>query len=73
MNWQDAPYVYVIRPACPHCGATGYTIVRSSREPDGSVSRRCVCRSCSRRFFLVLETPVSGVGTLTARYVAHDD
>ena len=62
--WNDAPYAFFRLPCCPHCGSTERRItVRSSREADGSITRRTICGSCSGRYVLVLENdgpPESG-------------
>jgi len=55
--WSDTPIVFVVAPHCPSCGAMRPIIVRSEQGGDGSTSRRCVCRSCSSRFVVVVEPP----------------
>lgn len=58
VDWSVAPMAFVVAPHCPRCGALRPIIVRSMpREADGSSSRRCVCRKCSRPFVLVIEPP----------------
>jgi thiol-disulfide isomerase/thioredoxin len=54
-RWHDVPLVFIVAPSCPHCRAGKPIIIRSQTENDGSVTRRCVCRQCSRRFLLVVE------------------
>jgi transcriptional regulator NrdR family protein len=49
--------VIIPRCRCPVCGSTGYPIlVRTCTESDGSVSRRAICRGCSQRFVIVIDT-----------------
>lgn len=60
-SWQDAPLVFITAPHCPRCLAPRPIIIRSEQGGDGSVSRRCVCRSCSSRFVLVVEMPGDGL------------
>ena len=59
-TWDTAPLVFVEAICCPHCGALRPIIVRTSQGGDGSRSRRCVCRRCSRRFVVVVELPEIG-------------
>lgn len=54
-RWADAPIVFVVAATCPNCRAPKPIIVRSQSETDGSVSRKCICRRCSKRFVIVLE------------------
>ena len=58
-RWRDAPLVFLPPPPvahCPHCGFGGrHKIVRSHTERDGSVTRRCECGACNRRFIVVVE------------------
>lgn len=61
VSWQDAPLVFVVAPHCPRCLAPRPIIIRSEQGGDGSVSRRCVCRSCSSRFVVVIELPGDGL------------
>jgi hypothetical protein len=56
-GWADAPLVFVVRQRCPHCRSTlRPIIVRSEQNGDGSTTRKSVCRACSGRFKLVVET-----------------
>jgi hypothetical protein len=59
-SWVDVPLVTVIAPACPWCRALKPIPVRSEQNGDGSVTRRCVCRECSKRFKLLIEIPNFG-------------
>lgn len=62
-TWQSVPIVVVPRPCCPHCGDAGYPeIKRSAGGGDGSMSRKCVCRSCGGRWVLLIDpdVPVAG-------------
>ncbi len=64
-TWHDAPYAFFRLPSCPFCGSPERITVRSTRENDGSVTRRTICRQCSERYVLVLEPdelPRSGRG-----------
>ena len=56
-SWQDAPYVFIALPSCPSCGSLKPIIVRSESNGDNSTTRKCVCRSCSKRFLIVTEPP----------------
>ncbi len=57
-SWSDAEIVFVQAIACPYCQALRPIVVRSSPiESDGSRTRRCICRRCSRRFVVVVEPP----------------
>ena len=53
--WSSAPIAFFKLPACPFCGSPDRITVRSSREADGSTSRKTICRQCSQRYVLVLE------------------
>ena len=55
LTWSSAPICFVRAIVCPYCGSDRHTIVRSNRETDRSITRRCVCRTCSRRFLVVIE------------------
>jgi len=55
--WQDCLCVFVEAPACPHCRSLRFVRVRSQAGGDGSVTRRCICAACSRRFNVVVELP----------------
>lgn len=56
-SWTDAPMVFIPAVACPDCRAVKPIIIRSTRENDGSTTRRCVCRRCSVRFLAIIEPP----------------
>lgn len=53
--WDTAPHAFFALPSCPFCGSPERITVRSTRENDGSVSRKTICRACSGRYVLVLE------------------
>ena len=53
--WDSAPLAFFRMPSCPFCGSPDRITVRSTRESDGSITRRTICRSCSQRYVLVLE------------------
>ncbi len=56
-TWEDAPLVFTEMVCCPHCHTLRKPIViRTERGGDGSRSRKQVCRVCSRRWVLVIET-----------------
>ena len=59
-SWQNAPFIFVDAICCPACGDTRPIVVRSDRGDDGSRSRRCICRECSRRYIAVIEIPGFG-------------
>lgn len=71
-EWSAVPMVFIPRPprvACPHpgCGREGHIIVRSYTEPDGSaITRRVICRHCSRPFLVVVDAdlPAAGIETV---------
>lgn len=58
--WDDARCVHVTAGHCPHCHCLKYVRVRSEANGDGTVTRKCVCERCSRRFKLVIELPETG-------------
>lgn len=59
-SWDTVEMIFLTLPHCPHCGELDPVIVRTQpRETDGSFTRRCVCRSCSRRFLIVFEPPAN--------------
>ena len=60
--WSDAPLVFVTEIHCPSCLSPRPIIVRSVAGGDRSRSRRCVCRSCSGRFILVIEPSLPEFG-----------
>jgi hypothetical protein len=60
IDWQAAPYVFVVAPSCPHCGSAGYSKVRSEAGGDGSTTRKVICRGCSEPYRIVIELPDSG-------------
>lgn len=47
--------IYVTRPRCPFCGATGFEHKGTEQQGDGSVKRKKVCRSCQSKFAIVVE------------------
>jgi hypothetical protein len=55
--WATAKPVYISAPHCAYCHATRPHIIRSISENDGSVTRRCLCRSCGARCLVVIEPP----------------
>ena len=59
MRWDDEsiPMIFVEAISCPHCHQVKPIIVKTLDGGDGSKSRRCVCRSCSMRFVVVIELP----------------
>lgn len=59
-TWQDAPTITIwIVPTpptpCPNCGHSKPVIVRTEANGDGSSTRKCVCRRCSRKFKVAVE------------------
>lgn len=56
-SWADADLVFVTAIHCPRCLTTKPVIVRTVTENDHSVTRRYVCRRCSKRFIVVIEPP----------------
>jgi len=60
--WSTAPTVFIVAPACPHCGSDDLHRSRTDDNGDGSKTRFCSCVSCGGRFKLVVESaPVSGL------------
>ncbi|BBO34731.1 hypothetical protein [Lacipirellula parvula] len=59
VDWTNVPTVEIPPPPkayCPACQSGDFTIVRSMGDQgDGSVFRRCVCRSCSAPFLVVVD------------------
>ena len=56
-TWQNAEYIHIEIPHCPHCGATKFKTVRCEVGGDGSRSRKSICSGCSKRVILVFEMP----------------
>jgi transcriptional regulator NrdR family protein len=55
-TWLDAVPVFVTIPRCPFCGSRERILIRSMpTETDGSKTKRCVCKRCSRRYLIVSE------------------
>ena len=54
-SWDEVECVFIEAVACPHCGSTKPITVRSEQNGDGSVTRKSICRRCSRRFKVVVE------------------
>lgn len=71
-TWHAAPLVFWQAPRCPFCGSTRRHTVRSQQEGDGTHSRRTECRSCGRRYTLVIEVedalPISGNDQVVGGY-----
>lgn len=63
-TWKDCEIVFIPRTQCPHCQSPRPIVIRSERGGDGSTSRKCVCRSCSRRFVVVIEPTEENSATL---------
>jgi len=58
-TWQDTPTIIIPRARCPHCGdMTPPHIYRSYAGGDGSMTRRCICRSCSRKYAILIDPDV---------------
>lgn len=63
IHWANQPLVVETRSACPWCHSVRRpTIVRTADNGDGSQTRNCICRHCSRPFKVAVEIslPVSG-------------
>lgn len=56
-GWSDVPCVFIVAPACPHCGALRPATMRSVSNGDGSITRLSTCRTCLQRFKVVVEPP----------------
>jgi thiol-disulfide isomerase/thioredoxin len=56
-SWAEAEIVFLVAPHCPFCYSLRPIIVRSEQAGDNSVTRRCVCRKCSKRFIIAVEPP----------------
>lgn len=54
-SWDNVPIIFVTFALCPHCNRKGH--INSGVRPngDGSKTRQCVCKHCSRRFCVVAE------------------
>jgi len=72
-SWADAPLTFVVAPHCPRCLALRPVIVRSEANGDGSVTRKAVCRRCSKKFKIVVELPDSGSSDFDTEYDDCDD
>lgn len=68
--WSDCPIVLTCRVVCPFCRGLHSKIVKSIPESDGSVTRRRICSTCSRRFLEVREPPENGDPSYTIIYPA---
>jgi hypothetical protein len=56
VQWDSVPMLFVPLVRCPSCTSPdGHTIVRTFTEADGSITRRCICRACSRPFLLIVD------------------
>jgi hypothetical protein len=55
-DWSDTPTITIFAPQCPHCAALRPIIVRSEANGDGTVTRKATCRTCSKRFKIIVET-----------------
>jgi hypothetical protein len=64
IHWADVPTVFIVLPACVHCGGTDYQTIRSEPNGDGSTTRKAVCRVCSHPFKICAELPNFGKGSL---------
>jgi hypothetical protein len=55
-DWNDAPCTFVFAVVCPFCRAPRPITVRSEQKGDQSVTQKSICRQCSRRFKIVIES-----------------
>ena len=62
--WHACEIVFVPMVCCPHCGSPKPIVIRSEKGGDGSLSRKSICRSCSKRFVVVVEPPEEIIETL---------
>jgi hypothetical protein len=53
--WRDTPITFQPQIVCPFCDSPNKLLVRSCAQGDGSVERRYICGSCSRRYRLCIE------------------
>jgi hypothetical protein len=62
INWAACPTVFLSLPPCPHCGGPfDYDKKRTDPNGDDSVTRKAICRACSRPFKISVEQlPESG-------------
>lgn len=59
VDWGAVPVVTIPAPpvvTCPRCWSPLYEIIRTmAAEADGSQTRRCLCRGCSRPFVVIAD------------------
>jgi hypothetical protein len=60
--WESAPFVFVPKALCPFCLFDGYIRTRTEAGGDGSVTKKVVCKKCSKRYKIVVELPEPGNG-----------
>ena len=54
-SWRNVELVFVFTPTCPHCGSGDYITTRSDQNGDNTVTRKAICRDCSKPFKIVAE------------------
>ncbi len=57
IDWARQLTVFVELPACPFCGSLRPILIRSEQNGDGSVTRKAICRRCSKPFKICAEPP----------------
>lgn len=60
--WASTPIITIYAATCPHCKAQEhYDRDRTDDNGDGSRTKKAICRTCGKRFRIVIEPlPVSG-------------
>ena len=47
--------IFLERPRCPECGCRRLLAIRTDRNGDETITRRCRCADCGRRIDVVVE------------------
>jgi transposase-like protein len=54
-EWERVPLVFIERARCPSCESANIETLRTYQNGDDTVTRRTRCRSCGKRFLVVVE------------------